>query len=354
MNIIDDVLMPAKRIVVYDVAASASGTLSVLNDFYGEARSYGDKSVEWTFVISTPHLEEAGNIKVIHAPWVKKSWLCRIFFDWFFAPKIVKESRADVVFSLQNIVVPRVKARQIVYLHQSLPFYKRKFSLISAPLLYVRQNVISRLIYASVKKASAVIVQTKWIKAACSEKTGAPEDKIKVIPPKVSIQAKERFACGNMDIPTFIYPATPLVYKNHQAIVAACKELAQEGVANFRVIFTINGEENKLSRKLKEDAERSKLPIEFAGVLKRDELFGWYARAALLFPSYLESFGMPLLEARMHGAPVIAADTPFGREVLEGYESSSFFAADDAAELAGEMRRWIQGWGNASDGACRR
>lgn len=91
------------------------------------------------------------------------------------------------------------------------------------------------------------------------------------------------------------------------------RSLAQEGVANFRVIFIMAGMESKLSCKLKEDAERSKLPIEFAGVLKRDELFGWHARAALLFPSCLESFGLPLLEAKMHSAPVVAADTPFGR-----------------------------------------
>ena len=37
MSIID-VLIPAQRIVVYDVAASASGALSVLNDFHAEVR----------------------------------------------------------------------------------------------------------------------------------------------------------------------------------------------------------------------------------------------------------------------------------------------------------------------------
>ena len=42
-----DILMPAERIVVYDVAASASGALSVLNDFYAEVRAYSDKNIKW-------------------------------------------------------------------------------------------------------------------------------------------------------------------------------------------------------------------------------------------------------------------------------------------------------------------
>ena len=79
MSIID-VLMPAQRIVVYNIAASASGALSVLNDFYAEVRNYSDKSIKWTFIISTPQLEETDNIKVIRVPWVKKNWLCRLLY----------------------------------------------------------------------------------------------------------------------------------------------------------------------------------------------------------------------------------------------------------------------------------
>ncbi len=340
MSIID-VLLPAKRIVVYDVAASASGALSVLNDFYTDAKNYSDKSIQWTFVISTPYLEETENIKVIRAPWVKKNWLCRLLFDYVCAPKIIKQHRADTIFSLQNTTAPRVKTRQIVYLHQPLPFSEYKFNLISAPLFWVYQNIISKFIFASVKKAAAVIVQTKWIKTACAEKTGVPEEKIKIVPPKVSIQPKKYFAYENMDIPTFIYPATPLIYKNHQVIIDACKELIKEGVTNFRVIFTMTGVENKLARKLKEEAEKYSLPIEFAGILKREELFDWYTKAILLFPSYIESFGMPLLEAKMHRTPVIAGDTAFGREILSGCDKYDLFSFNDAAALSRKMLSYI-------------
>ena len=38
-------LLPARNILVYDVAASSSGALSVLNDFYNEVKNYDDKRI---------------------------------------------------------------------------------------------------------------------------------------------------------------------------------------------------------------------------------------------------------------------------------------------------------------------
>ena len=46
------------------------------------------------------------------------------------------------------------------------------------------------------------------------------------------------------------------------------------------------------------------------------ELATWLAHAqALLFPSFIEGFGMPLVEALMLGVPVVASDLPVFREV---------------------------------------
>ena len=46
------------------------------------------------------------------------------------------------------------------------------------------------------------------------------------------------------------------------------------------------------------------------------ELSTWLAHAqALLFPSFIEGFGMPLVEALMLGVPVIASDLPVFREI---------------------------------------
>ena len=69
--------------------------------------------------------------------------------------------------------------------------------------------------------------------------------------------------------------------------------------------------------------------VDCIGSIPYEELLTYYKRCnGLLFPSKLESFGLPLVEAAIFGVPVIAADLPYAREVLEGYEGVQFANCD--------------------------
>lgn len=315
-----------KNILVYDVAADSGGALSVLHDFYMDVRENGDKSITWTFIVSKPVFEETDNIKVLRYPWIKKSWFHRMVFDSFIAPRIVKEHNFDEIFSLQNMVILVKGFMQIVYVHQSLPFSDYTFKITKNPLYWIYQNIIGLLIFRSIKAADKVIVQTNWMKEACVSKTGVNKDKIIIIPPVINITPNKHFVPTKESLSTFFYPAAPSVYKNHELIVKACKQLVESGLTDFMVIFTLTGKENKLSRKLYNDTQRYHLPIRFVGQLSREEVFDWYSKSVLLFPSYIETFGLPLLEARMHLCPIIASNKTFVVEILDNY---NFYPIDD-------------------------
>lgn len=321
------------KIMVFDVPAEAGGALSVLNDFYKEATSCEDKNIEWIFVISTPFLQETENIKVLRFPWVKKSWGHRLYFDNIFAPRLVRKHKVDKILSLQNIVVPNVDVPQILYVHQPLPFASYRFSFMENKLFWIYQNIIGKKIIDSIKKADKVIVQTEWMKRACAEKAYIKDDKIFVVAPNINMNIKNFFEANQQSLSTFFYPASGLSYKNHNIVLEACKKLKEKGIKEFKVIFTLKGNENNYIKNLYNEVKAQKLPIEFVGSLTREQVFDSYTRSVLIFPSYIETFGLPLLEAKLHKGIIFASDCPFSHEILDGYENAYFFEPFNEREL---------------------
>lgn len=326
------------KVMVFDVPAESGGALSVLNEVYNEVVLLKDKSgINWTFVVSKPKLKEMKNIKILRYPWIKKSWLHRLIFDNIVAPWIAKKHKIDKIISLQNVVIPNTNIDQILYVHNSLPFTDYKYSFIENKYLWFYQNIIGRSIVNSIKKAQRVIVQTKWMEQACLDKTGIDRNVLKIVPPKVRVDIKETFKETERSMSTFFYPASSVEFKNHRIIVQACKLLKGKNYKKHKVIFTVNGNENENIRNLYNEVKEHKLPIEFIGSLERERVFDFYSKSILLFPSYIETFGLPMLEAKLHKTFILASDYPFSHEILDGYDNVRFFDAFNEQQLAEEM-----------------
>ena len=54
----------------------------------------------------------------------------------------------------------------------------------------------------------------------------------------------------------------------------------------------------------------------------------------LLFPSKLETWGLPLSEAKAYGKPILAANLPYAKETIGNYDFVSFFDINNPKELA--------------------
>ena len=324
--------------MVFDVPAVYGGALSVLNDFYNEVSSHKDKSINWIFVISKPLLKETDNIKVLRFPYIKKSWLHRQYFDTIVAPKLVKKYKVDKILSLQNVTISKTKVSQIMYLHQPLPFAEYKFSFKENWVFWTYQNIIGKKIIESMKIADQVIVQTEWMKDASIKEASISKQKVHIVPPVINIENKDFFINKEESLSTFFYPASAFTYKNHEVIVKACRQLKKETNINFKVIFTLNGNENKNIVKLYKEKEREKLPIEFKGRMTREQVFELYTKSILIFPSYIETFGLPLLEAKVHKGLIFASDCAFSHEILDDYDNAYFFNPFEVGDLLSLMK----------------
>lgn len=323
------------KIIVFDVAAEHGGALTILKQYYDLA--VNDSENHWIFVISTSELFDTDNVKVLRYTWVKKSWFHRLYFDLFVARKIAEHYQVDEVLSLQNLVVRGIKVKQTLYLHQPLPFIEKRYPITENFMFWVYQNIMSRMIFNSVRKADSIIVQTNWMKEACVEKIKVAPGKFKIISPDVKIAIKKSYKQENENNKLFFYPASAIPYKNHTIIVEVAKLLKQKGINNFRVVFTLEGDENSDVKKMAYEVQDKNLPIEYIGKISIDEVYDYYSKSILIFPSYIETFGLPMLEAKMHGSPILASDCAFSHEILDGYDKVKFFNPFKYEELAYEM-----------------
>lgn len=325
---------PNSTVMIYDVHASESGALAILNDLYNQIREYSDKSVKWVFIVSTPEYQETENIIVKRFPWVKKNWGYRFYFDNIVVKSLLSEFRPDQVFSLQNKGVPYYKNRQLVYLHLPFILTDHKFNIrTDGKKLWLYQNIISKSIFRSLRKVDLTIVQTQWMKDALVRKANVNADKIVIQKPNISTNNIGRFTDIAENRKRFFYPATAFTYKNHITLLKALKQIQDQGYSDYELFLTIKPDENKLTEALYKYAADNNLNVIFNGPVSREEVFERYTNSILIFPSYVESFGLPLLEARMTGTYVISSDTSFSREILEGYDKASFFSEMDHKQL---------------------
>lgn len=318
------------KIVVNNIAASSGGAMTVLKDFYS-CVCENDKSNEWIFLLGDKYFEETENVKIITLPEIKKNPIKKVLFDFFTGKKFIENLKPDVVFSMQNIITFGIKVPQIVYIHQSIPFQTvKKFSFLKSnerKIAFI-QYFIGFLIKLSAKKSDKVIVQTKWMQEAiCEQCKISPEKVLQIAPNVTSIEhLREESVFEKM---SFFYPTANAIYKNNECIFKACEMLNNE-FENYKVTLTV-------------PPELSRGNVECIGRIPYDEVIKYYNRSTLVFPSYIETFGYPLAEARQMGAIILAADTAFARELLDGYENAYFFNPFKPLELAELMEQVIVG-----------
>lgn len=326
------------KIVVINTAASNGGALSVLLDFYNYLIETKDKN-EWVFILSDHYIQETENIKVIVNKKVKSNWINRLKWELYDGKKFINNLNPDVVFSMQNTISRGIKCPTTIYLHQSIPFQTvKKFSFFHKKerKLAFYQYVIGYIIKNSLKRTDKVIVQTNWIKEAIIKSTKIDSKRICKISPTINnIDAKVEEDYLKEKI--FFYPASAAIYKNHQCIVEAVKKLNNQGISNFKVLFTLDFSYREILN-INQDIEDK---IIFLGNISRNEVIDKYRKSVLVFPSYIETFGLPLLEAYMVGSFILASECEFSKEILKEYNNVKYFDPFSSDELSELMKNII-------------
>ena len=327
-------------IVVNATALDASGALGILRQFVENIPS--ESGYRWLIFISDKVEVENKNANVKLEPISNvKSLPRRFWWDTVGLKRWLKlrEIKPLAAISLQNTGFSvGADVLSYIYYHQPVPLMDFSWNIFKREHrgLWFYKNIYPLFVRLFLRSRTEVFVQLEYIKDLFNKKFGTSLDKIHIISPSVHIPKESTIRSITLPQETvnLFYPSTAVFYKNHAVLAKAMAGVAD----NVRLNLTITKDD------CPGEIEENK--YEFLGRMPYADVLSFYkACDALVFPSYIETYGLPLIEAASLGVPIIAADLPYAREVLDGYEGVTFVPYDDAegwSRAISELRKGVR------------
>lgn len=335
-----------KTIVVSAVSLRKGGTLAILRDclrYLSTLAAGGGYRV-----VALVHKKELAcypGIEYIEMPEIIKGWGRRLWCEYVTMYRISKKLSPVYLWLSLHDTTPRVTAeRQAVYCQTSFPFYKWSWIDLAFDYKIALFALFTRFAYCvNVRRNHYLIVQQEWLRAGFSRMLGVEREKFIVAPPECKVPeiVPEDISLSCF---TFFYASTPDCHKNFEHLCAAASLLEKEvGKGKFKVVLTLSGKENHYSGWLYKKYGKVG-SIDFAGFMSKERLFGYYESVdCLVFPSKVETWGLPVSEFMPTGKPMLLADLPYAHETAAGSGKTAFFDLSTPETLKRQIKRLLDG-----------
>jgi glycosyltransferase involved in cell wall biosynthesis len=334
------------KIVISAVNLTEMGTLSILKDCLTYMAAELSDHYEIVALVHKKSLFDIPGIRYYEFPRIKRSWLRRVYYEYFGFKSLSKELRAFLWFSLYDMSANVVARRRAVYCHNPAPFYPLKVGEVFVDPKFALFNWFYIYLYGiNIKSNDFVIVQQQWLREEFKRRFGNLN--IVVAQPawdqKTTPASTPNLNSSSRKSTTFFYPSFPRMHKNMEVIGLAAEILIKRGISDFTVYLTMSGTENRYATKVVKRFGHLK-QIKFLGLLSRQQVYEYYSKVdCLIFPSKLETWGLPITEFQQFNKPMLVADCKYAAETIGGYGKAAFFKPDDPLTLADQMERTVQG-----------
>ncbi len=224
----------------------------------------------------------------------------------------------------------------VVTTHDTTMLYHTHKKDRSALFHWLKDRGYRLLMWAGHRKAKKIIVPTYAVKKDLVKHQRFTLPKLEVThessepPLPVTAQKPELM---EPDDEFIVYVGTAFPHKNRKRLIDAFEYLANKH-PKLKLVHV-----GKIDFFYEEVVEYARTKthlydrIKFLGFVSDEELKWVYQSAKLyVFPSLMEGFGLPPLEAMNHGLAVVASDIPVLREVLE--DATVYFDPEDPKDIA--------------------
>lgn len=337
------------NVFVIATTLQAGGGITIYKQFLNHLPKHIGEDKYYVFVNEKLPKDKIEGVKYILMPILSK--LKRILFE---GNALKSESyklgvKPDVVISLQNNGYKSYKdCRQVVYYHQSLPLYPGSYNPFkhSERYLFNYKYLFPRLVKRTWVQNTLFVVQTPVVKKRFASYFGYSEENVHVCFPdieKIDTAQGKTHDWGDKCF-HFLYVSSCAKYQNGIILIKAVELLYKKNpdlARKIRIHITINPDRAPAMCNLVQKHRVGDNFI-FEGVIKHDVLLNYYKSiSALLFPSSIETVGLPMLEAAAFGIPIIAADIDYAHYVLDGYLGVEYKNVGD-----------FGAWAEAIEAAC--
>lgn len=336
-----------KRLVLSAVNIVNGGPLTILKSFLDAAQDGAFSGWEIIALVNPAVDLDFGRVKRINFAWPKRSWLLRVYYEYVVFKKVSRRLLPEIWLSLHDMTPNVVAQDRFVYCHNPAPFYKVSLrDALLDPKFLIFNKLYLYFYKININQNRMVLVQQQWMKRAIARFTTSP---IHVSHPDYAVPESGDIAMGEPEELVFMYPAFPRVFKNHKVLCKVIGFLDEEIKNKIRIIFTISGHENLYARSLRWRYGHMK-QICFMGHMTYSQTQVQLARSSgLLFPSKLETWGLPLTEAKHMHRSIVASNLDYARETVGDYEHVTYVSPDDPKAWAEAITRLYRRHGRVVD-----
>ena len=282
-------------------------------------------------------LEGTENVKIIKLPRIPSP-----IAEQFLLPFLAIKYNLDILHSTGNTSPLFVHCKRIISLHDVI--YLRKNINLKGGSLYQRiGNAYRKLIVPMVlPKASTIITVSETEKLEITKTHPNYRNKISVVynacssnfiakPEQSTLASKLKYGLPNE--PYFLLHGNTDPKKNTKNALIAFHQLLKKGKLKRKIVVTDLRFSNVQKIIKQNNLEGLQEQIILTNYINHDDMPDLYTRAfAFLYPSILESFGLPIIEAMSCGTPVITSNCSCMPEIAK--DSARLVDPFDPASIA--------------------
>src|SRR4051794_8726624 len=269
------------------------------------------------------HSGYGDRVRYVTFPWSNESPPKRTLTEHLYAPVRLPLARIDV---LSTLMAPIVRAAPGLVVHfKTMHAFTQPQAIRPAARLY-RQMSYPR----TAKVADAIIINSESLRHEVTHYLEVDPAKLRLIPEAVD---HELFRPGDRDEawqhvssrygitrPFVLFVSSLWPYKNCEGLLRAFAS-AQADLGDRRLVVVGPGRDVAYVGELKALAEQLGIAddIVWVGGIPLEETVHFYRCAdVFVYPSFNETFGLPILEAMATGCPVVTSDTSAMPETAGG------------------------------------